>query len=82
MDNYFYSEDYIFSYEKNGLNLAVAFTAYDTETEPILDDSYGRLIFNAVEWGPNPDGTYYSRRTELETHTCSREELGITDDKS
>ena len=41
-----------------GLNVAVAFTAYDSETEWILDESYGELVMNSYSWGPNPDGTY------------------------
>ena len=41
-----------------GLNIAAAFTAYDSETEWILDESYGELVFNSYSWGPNPDGSY------------------------
>ena len=35
-----YNEDFIFD-SSNGLNIAVAFTAYDDEKEWILDPSYG-----------------------------------------
>ena len=59
-----HDDDFVFSSE-NGLNVAVAFTAYDSETEPILDESYGKLVFNSYEWGPNPDGSYFTRREEL-----------------
>ena len=34
-----------FSYE-NGLNMAVAFTAYDNDEAYLLDPSYGEIIFN------------------------------------
>ena len=44
--NYFNS-DYVFDYDA-GLNYAVAFTAYDSVTEYILDPSYGNLVF--VRW--------------------------------
>ena len=37
-----FSPDDVFSYE-NGLNLAVAFTAYDSNPEPILDPTYGTI---------------------------------------
>ena len=37
-----YEDSYMFTAEK-GLNIAVAFTAYDTETEPILDPSIGEV---------------------------------------
>ena len=38
-----FAKDYVFS-SKNGLNLAVAFTAYDNEREWILDPAYGELL--------------------------------------
>ena len=47
--NYFTS-DYVFDYDK-GLNYAVAFTAYDSETKYILDPSYGNLVFVKYVWG-------------------------------
>ena len=46
-----FPNDYIVSHDNLGLYLAIAFTDYDTETEPILDKSYGEIIFNAYEWG-------------------------------
>ena len=45
-----YSEEEIFSQEQ-GFNVAVAFTDWDSETEPILDPSIGEIYFQAVEWG-------------------------------
>ena len=57
----YFDDSYIFGYE-DGLNFAVAFTAYDSETEPILDESYGKIVFRAYEWGYDPeDGSYYVR---------------------
>ena len=61
----------------NGMNFAIAFTAYDNERESILDPSYGRLIFNHYSWGPDQNGTYKSIRKEIPSHTCSTEELGL-----
>ena len=46
----FYDTDFIMDYNR-GLSLAAAFTAYDSETEPILDRSIGELVFKAWEWG-------------------------------
>ena len=47
------TSDFIASNEKTGLNLAIAFTKYDSNPEPILDKSYGRLVFKTYEWGIN-----------------------------
>lgn len=74
-----FTDDDIFSY-KNGLNVAMAFTAYDTEKSYILDETYGELIFNSYAWGPNPDGTYFTARTPLKSHVCQRDELNLDQD--
>ena len=55
----------------------MAFTAYDSETEEILDPSYGRISFSRYEWGIRENGDYFVNFDELPMHTCSREELGI-----
>lgn len=39
-----FADDYRFTVE-NGFNLAVAFTAFDNEPDPILDKSYGEVVF-------------------------------------
>ena len=44
------------------------FTAYDDEPNPILDPTYGELIFKYSRWGENPDGTFYWDIIELPTH--------------
>ena len=57
----YFNDSYIFSND-DGLNFAVAFTAYDSETEPILDESYGKIVYRAYEWGYDPvDGSSYVR---------------------
>ena len=73
-----YDED--FSYQ-NGFNVAVAFAAYDGDTEWILDPTYGELDFNHFTWGPNLDGSFFTKRERKQSHICSREELGLTDDE-
>ena len=52
--------EYIFDYDQ-GLNLAIAFTSFDNNPEPILDKSYGELIFNTYEWGSDENGNYFVR---------------------
>ena len=57
----YFNDSYVFGYD-DGLNIAVAFTAYDSETENILDKSYGEIVFIAYEWGYDPDdGTSFVR---------------------
>ena len=50
-----YDPDYTFDYEK-GFNVAAAFTAYDSNPEPILDETIGEIVFQHHFWEPLPDG--------------------------
>lgn len=52
-----FPNDYIVSHDL-GLYFAIAFTDYDSTTEPILDKSYGEIIYNAYEWGSQEKGEY------------------------
>ena len=79
-DQAFTSED-VFSFE-NGFNFAIGFTAFDNEEEEILDPSYGELIVQTREWGVKPDGSFIREFNQLDTHLCSEEELGLSEDKS
>ena len=54
-----------------GFNIAVAFSAYDSETEPIDDPTVGELIFNHYKWGANPDGSIFAGRYKLKSHRCT-----------
>ena len=57
----YFNDSYVFNYD-DGLNFAIAFTAFDSETEPILDKSYGEIVFKAYEWGSDPeDNSYFVR---------------------
>ena len=71
----FYTDDDKFTYE-NGFNIAVAFTSYNDETEWELPAEYGRLVINSYSWGIGEGGAPFTARTELETHACSKEEMG------
>jgi len=46
-----FTPDDEFTYE-NGFNIAVGFTAYDSNPEPILDPTIGEVVFNHYRWGP------------------------------
>ena len=72
-DSYFDDEDR-FTHE-DGINFAMAFTAYDSVEEPILDPTYGKIVFNAFGWGHTE--RYLAKRVKIKSHPCSREELGL-----
>lgn len=44
-----FDSDFIFNFEQ-GLNIAVAFTSFDSEREVILDPSYGKIDYIAYTW--------------------------------
>jgi len=76
-----FSPDDEFTYD-NGFSIAAGFTEYDSNPEPILDPTIGEVVFNHYRWGPEPDGTYISERKRIQSHPCSREELGLEEDRS
>ena len=47
----FFTQDDVFDYEK-GFNIAIGLTHYDSNQEPVDDDSYGEIVFNHYSWGP------------------------------
>ena len=48
-DNFYTPDDVINS--SNSFRVAAAFTAFDSNTEVILDPSYGELVFMHYYWG-------------------------------
>lgn len=62
------------------MNIAVAFSAYDSEQEYILDPTYGELRFTSLSWGNDENGKPFSDRQVLESHSCTREELNLEGD--
>ena len=77
-DNFFTPDDVI-DY-KSGFNIAAAFTAYDSETEDILDPTYGEIVFMHYYWGVQEDGQYKAGRRRIDSQRkCSQEELGFGD---
>ena len=75
----FFDDKDVFGIEQ-GMNIAVAFTAYDSKTEYELDPSYGDIVFNSYIWGYNEDGTPFTKRSQLKEHICTPEELNIDGD--
>ena len=71
-----YTPDDVFNHD-NGLSIAVAFTAYDNEENWSLDNSYGELVFVAQEWADKQDGSIESSTKRINSHVCSRDELGL-----
>lgn len=76
-----FTSDYVFSYEK-GFNFAFAFTSFDNEKEWLLDPTYGEMVVKHSGWGVNSDKSVFSNVSSVETHLCSKEELGLGSDKS
>ena len=74
-------ETFRFGYEE-GFNVAVAFTSYGNEKEYELLEKYGSLRFRGDQWGLNPDGSVYRNNTIFDSHICTREELGLDEDRT
>ena len=70
-----------FSYE-NGLNMAVAFTAYDNDEAYLLDPSYGEIIFNQYTWGEGADGNVWLEYNKIESAVCTDEQLGLAEGRT
>ena len=54
----YFNETEVFDFDQ-GLNLAIAFTAFDSEDEPILDKSIGEIVYLAYSWGMDEQGDYF-----------------------
>ena len=80
IQEYHYGPDYVMDSSKY-FNFAVALTGFDNEQESVLDPSIAELKFIANEWNIYEDGESgfdHSAKTPIESHPCSREELGLT----
>ena len=73
----FFGSDFEFS-TSNGLMVAFGLTAYDSNQEPIEDQSYGQLKAYYKTWGMpgDPPGVNWQ---EMPTKPCSRGQLGLSD---
>ena len=68
----YFTDDDIYSYDE-GLNVAIAFTGYDSEQEWILDPSYGALSIDAYSWGSDENGDPFTKREPMTQSNCTRE---------
>ena len=66
------------SNKEDGMQFAFGITAYDSNTEIIEDPQYGNLKARLHAWGFGAQGE--GGGGELETHPCTQEELGLSDD--
>ena len=73
-----YNDEKVFTYA-NGFNMAVAFTAFDSDQEWILDPSIGELNFITYNWDLSTESSLEIR--QLETSICTAEQLGLTEDR-
>ena len=75
-----FSDTYKFGYDQ-GFNIAVAFTGYNNLRENELPPEIGYFRYRVWEWGYHSNNqTYWGRHTVLDSHNCSREELGLDGD--
>ena len=71
LEDYF-EPDEVFKASEKKFFFAAALTPYDSSTESIEDETYGRLVFRMLDWG-NVSFAY----NEIEAHYCTDEELGF-----
>ena len=55
VNDYHFADDEVFGYEE-GMNVAVALTAWDYNEDYLLDSTYGELVFYKYSWGDRSDG--------------------------
>ena len=77
-DNTFDADD-VFD-ASDGFAFAIAFTAYNSDPEPVLRPEYGEIVFNHYTWGPNEDGIYVTERRKIPSHVCTEEEMNFDND--
>ena len=79
INDMFFTPDHVFNYER-GFNVALGFTAYDSNPEPILEPEIGEILFNHFSWGQSVDGVNtgsLDKRNKFPHHSCSSAELGL-----
>ena len=75
----YFDSDYVFGAEQ-GLNIAVAVTdiSYSLFEDQTIDPAYGRIRVLSSAWTLLLEkGEFEVSNTEIETHRCSMEELGL-----
>ena len=61
--------------------MAIAFIDY-ADTESLIDESIGKLIYKRFEQGEKEDGSTFLISEEIPSHVCTPEELGLTGNES
>ena len=74
--NYF-TEEYIINGRKGDFQVAFGFVSYDSSLDGFDYSAYGELKARLVQWEP-VNGTEFFI---IDTHPCSEEELGLTEDR-
>ena len=80
-DEEYFAEEHKFGY-KNGFNIAVAFTEYGNNREWELPKDVGTLRYRGYSWGEHANGTSWEKTEIFKGHECSREELGLEEDRT
>ena len=82
-EDYYYDSEYVMDASKY-FNFAIALTGFDNDRESVLDPSIAELYFMAYEWDiyENKDGNFDYTLIPIESHPCSKEELGLSGNKS
>ena len=57
--------------------MAFAFTHFFKPFLSGLDPSIGEIKFSRISFGPGENGLPFLETTEIESHPCTREELGL-----
>ena len=79
-ENHF-DADYEFT-AKQGFQVAFAFTHFFAPFLSGLDPSIGEIKFSRVSLGQGDNGLPFVTQTELESHPCTREELGLEESQN
>ena len=74
----YFDESYEFS-STQGFNVAAMFTGYAADEDSIIDPTYGELVFKYAKWGTDANGDFYDIYEVLDTHICTKEELGLVE---
>ena len=76
-ENYF-DDSYVFSNEQ-GMNIAIAIASpFHPDYRKPIDPSYGKIIFQKIDWGRDEQGQFYARDYDIASHVCTSEELGLS----
>lgn len=72
----YFDESYEFT-ARQGLNVAAAIHSRQGLK---FDKSYGSIVFKRIEFKLDADGNRVRNSGYMDTHTCSRQELGLTEE--